>query len=130
MFGRNAAEAPVRGRAGLTCRILLQEGDVQRRALTATWFDVAPGLRRRPHNHDAEQVYVVQEGRGKIRVGDAEREMTRVNPVYMPSRAGQGIENGPGENLVYVSTATPIMNALAAYDMGQLRAEAENEEEA
>ncbi len=31
---------------------------------------------------------------------------------------------------MYVTTAIPVVSALAAYDTGQLRAEAENEEEA
>ena len=130
MFLRHAAEAPARERDGLVSRVLLQEGDIPGVGLTATWVDVAAGARQRLHDHDAEQVYVVLEGRGRMRVGDEEREVGCGDLVYVPSRAVHGIENASGGPLVYVSAATPSMDALAAYDTGQLRPEGDGEEEA
>ena len=120
MFGRNAAEAPVRERGDLVSRMLLREGDALGVGLEVTWGDGAPGSRHRSHDHDAEQVYVVLEGRGKTRVGEEEQEVGRGVLSYIPSGAAHGIENASGP-LVYVPAGAPAMDALAAYDTGRLR---------
>ena len=74
MFTRNKLESPRRERGGLVSHILLAEGDVAGRELTVDLSrDVAPGSTQRPHGHGSEQVYVVVEGRGLMRVGDEER---------------------------------------------------------
>ncbi len=73
MFTRNRSESPRRERDGLVSHILLAEGDVVGGELTVTWVDVAPGSAQRPNGHGSEQVYVVVEGRGLMRVGDEER---------------------------------------------------------
>lgn len=120
MFGRNPAGGPVRDRNGLVSRVLLQKGGVPGVRLTATRGDVDPGTRQRLHDHDAEQVYVVLEGRGKTRVGEEEQEVGRGVLSYIPSGAAHGIENASGP-LVYVPAGAPAMDALAAYDTGRLR---------
>lgn len=131
MLGRSAADAPVRERDGLVSRSLLRKGVAPGEELTATWGDVAHGSRQRSHDHDAEQqVYAVLRGRGRMRAGGEERKVGRGDLVYVPSGAARGVENESGEPLVYVSSATPAMDALKAYDAGRLRAEAESEEEA
>ena len=121
MLTRNAAEVPERERGGLVSRVLLHEGDVPGVELTVAWVDVALGSGQGSHDHEAEQVYVVLGGRGNMRVGDEEREVRRGDLVYIPSGAAHGIENTSGELLMYVSAATPGMDALAAYDTGRLR---------
>lgn len=120
MFGWNVAEAPRRELGGLVSRVLLQKGDLPGVGLTAMWVDVAPGARQRLHEHDAEQIYVVLEGRGRMRVGDEDLEVERGDLVYIPPGAAHGIENASGGPLVCVSAATPTMDALAVYDTGQL----------
>lgn len=126
MFGRNAAEAPVRGR----------EDPVPPNPFTGrqctggrAYSNVAPGFRRGLHDHNVEQVRHAggQEkaaGRGCRARGGARK------PRLHPVRSGAGHRERVGDDLVYVTTATPVVSALAAYDTGQLRAEAENEEEA
>ena len=110
----------MRDRNGLVSRVLLQKGGVPGVRLTATRGDVDPGTRQRLHDHDAEQVYVVLEGRGKTRVGEEEQEVGRGVLSYIPSGAAHGIENASGP-LVYVPAGAPAMDALAAYDTGRLR---------
>ena len=109
----------MRDRNGLVSRVLLQKGGVPRVRLTATRGDVDPGTRQRLHDHDAEQVYVVLEGRRKTRVGEEEQEVGRGVLSYIPSGAAHGIENASGP-LVYVPAGAPAMDALAAYDTGRL----------
>ncbi len=126
---RNKAEGPKRERGGLVSHILLQEGDLPDVGFTATWVDVAPGSRQRPHYHPSEQFYVVTAGRGRMLVDGEEREVGPGDLVYLPSGAVHGIENASGKTLTYVSAATPALDAEAAYDRGQLRPEGEMREE-
>jgi mannose-6-phosphate isomerase-like protein (cupin superfamily) len=66
-------------------------------------------------------VYVILKGRGKTWVGVQERRVEEGDLVYVPPGALHGIENAPEGALVYVSAATPALNAQAAYDTGRLR---------
>lgn len=90
MFGRNAAEAPVRGREDP-----VPPNPFTGRQCTGSrvYSNVAPGFRQGLHDHNVEQVHGMPGGRRKLQVGDAEREVGRENPVYIPSGAVQGIEN-------------------------------------
>lgn len=124
MYTRNKEESPSRERSGLVSYILLQRGDLPEVGLMATWVEVAPGARQRPHDHASEQVYAITAGRGRMLVGEEEREVGAGDLVYIPSGAVHGIENASDEVLIYVSAATPALNAEAAYDTGQLRFEA------
>jgi len=121
MFVRKGTGAPWRERGGLVSRILLQEGGVPGVGLTATWVEVASGSRQRLYDHVAEQVYVILRGRGKTRVGEEEWRVEEGDLVYVPPGALHGIENASEGALVYVSAATPTLNAEAAYDTGRLR---------
>ncbi len=123
MYTRNKEEGPKRERSGLVSYILLQRGDLPKVGLMATWVEVAPGSRQRPHDHASEQVYVIVAGRGRMLVGEEEREVGAGDLVYIPSDAVHGIENASEEVLTYVSAATPALDAEAAYDTGQLRSE-------
>ena len=75
MYTRNKEESPRRERSGLVSHILLQRGDLTEAGLTATWVEVAPGSRQRPHDHPSEQVYVITAGRGRMLVGEEEQEV-------------------------------------------------------
>src|SRR5215210_5391372 len=123
MYMRNKELSPRRERSGLVSHILLQRGDLPEASLTATWVEVAPGSRQRPHGHPSEQVYVITAGRGRMLVGEEEREVGAGELVYVPSGAVHGIENASEEVLTYVSAATPALDAEVAYDAGQLRPE-------
>ena len=123
MYTRNKEEGPRRERNGFVSYILLQRGDLPEVSLTATWVEVAPGSRQRPHDHASEQVYVITAGRGRMLVGEEEREVGAGDLVHIPSGAVHGIENASEAVLIYVSAATPALDAEAAYDAGQLRSE-------
>ena len=70
MYTRSKKESPRRERNGLASHIPLQRGDLSDVGLTATWVDVAPGSRPRPHEHPSEPVYVITAGSGKMLVGE------------------------------------------------------------
>ena len=124
MYTRSKEESPKRERSGLVSHILLQQGDLPEVGLTATWVDVAPGSRQRPHEHPSEQVYVITAGSGRMLVGEEERSVGAGDDlIYVPPGAVHGIENSSEEVLTYISAATPALDAEAAYDTGQLRLE-------
>ena len=123
MYTRSKKESPRRERSGLVSHILLQRGDLSDVGLTATWVDVAPGSRQRPHEHPSEQVYVVTAGSGRMLVEEEERLVGSGDLIYIPSGFVHGIENTSEEVLTYISAATPALDAEAAYDTGQLRLE-------
>jgi mannose-6-phosphate isomerase-like protein (cupin superfamily) len=75
MLTTNISTAPRRERDGLVSHVLLQDGDPRNHALAVTWVEVAPGARQAPHHHAPEQAYVVISGRGRMRVGDEERDL-------------------------------------------------------
>lgn len=120
MFVRGLAQAPVRRRAGLRSHILLQEEDAEDVALAVTWVELAPGSAQRPHGHDAQQVYVVLRGRGRMRVRQEEREVGAGDLVFIPPGAVHGIESLGADELAYVSAATPAFDLAALYDRGPL----------
>jgi len=121
MFFRKGTGAPWRERGALVSRILPQEGDVPGVGRAATWVEVTPGSRQRLRDHAAEQAYAIPRGRGKARAGEEERRVEEGDLVCVPPGASYGIENASEGVLVYVSAATPALNAEAAYDTGRLR---------
>ena len=130
MFTRNKLGSPRRKRDGLVSHILLAEGDVNGGELTVTWVDVALGSAQRPHGHGLEQVYVVVEGRGLMRVGDEERHVAAGDLVYVPSGTTRGIINTSDRCLLtYVSAATPNVDWRAFYHTGPLPSWSEDERE-
>jgi mannose-6-phosphate isomerase-like protein (cupin superfamily) len=120
MFTSGLRTAPVRQLRGLRSHVLLQAGDLDGASLAVTWVDVAPGESQPPHRHDPEQVYVIVRGRGRVRVGDEEREVERGELVFIPPGAVHGIENVGSETLTYVSAATPAFDLTGLYDAGEL----------
>lgn len=123
MYTRNKEESPSRERSGLVSYILLQRGDLPEVGLMATWVEVAPGARQRPHDHASEQVYAITAGRGRMLVGEEEQEVSAGDMLYVTSDAVHGVENASEKVLAYVSAATPALDAEAGYDTGQLRYE-------
>ena len=120
MFTCHKDSASKRIREGLTSICLLARGDVPEDQLAVTWVDVAPGGRQIPHHHPEVQIYVIVKGRGTMRVGKIEREVTAGELIYVPSGEVHGITNSGDTLLSYVSAATPAFDYTLAYDRGQL----------
>ena len=124
MFVRHKDSAAKRLREGLTSICLLARGDVPGDQLAVTWVDVEPGGRQIPHHHPEVQVYVIVRGLGRMRVGDAERDVSAGDLIHVPSGEWHGITNTGDTVLSYVSAATPAFDYTLAYDRGLLTEEA------
>jgi mannose-6-phosphate isomerase-like protein (cupin superfamily) len=120
MFTRHKDNAPKRLREKLNSTWLLARGDVADDKLAVTWVEVAPGGRQIPHNHPEVQVYVIVAGKGRMLVGEEQKEVSAGELVHVPSGSMHGIENIGESTLTYISAANPAFDYTEAYDRGQL----------
>jgi len=120
MYVSDLSTAPKREIDGLVAHILLERGDAPGGDLSVTWVDVQPGSEQKPHRHDPQQVYVITRGRGRMRVGEDERDVSEGQMVFIPPGVGHGIVNTGEGTLTYVSAATPAFAVTDLYEAGQL----------
>jgi mannose-6-phosphate isomerase-like protein (cupin superfamily) len=94
----------------------MDAGDLGSRNLTVTWVDVPPGAEQRAHSHEeAEQVYVIVRGRGRMEVAGDVEEVGEGDLVFIPPSTQHGIVNEGPETLVYVSAASPPISQAEVY---------------
>lgn len=81
-----------------------------------TWVDVPPGAEQRVHSHeDAEQVYVIVRGHGRMQVAGDVEEVGEGDLIFIPPAAQHSICNDGSETLVYVSAASPPVSMAELY---------------
>ena len=115
MYTRNKSDAPTGNLEGLVSYFMLRGKDVPTANLTVTWVEVQPGAKQPFHQHLPEQIYVIIQGQGKMRVGDDYQDVAVGDIVYVPSETIHGLENTDDEVLMYVSAATPVLDVDKAY---------------
>ena len=108
MDTQRIAEAPLNERGGQKSYLLLTEGQFGSKNLAVTWVEGVPGSEQPMHEHpDREQCYVIVQGRGLMRVGDEEREVSAGTLVFVPPATAHAIRNTGREPLIFVSAASP-----------------------
>ena len=113
---RRLSEAAVEERGRLRSHFLMDAGDLGSRNLTVTWVNVPPGAEQRAHSHEeAEQVYVIVRGRGRMQVAGDVQEVGEGDLVFIPPATQHGISNDGTEMLVYVSAASPPVSMAELY---------------
>jgi mannose-6-phosphate isomerase-like protein (cupin superfamily) len=114
---RRLSEAAVEERGRLRSHFLLDAGDLGSRNLTVTWVDVPPGGEQRAHSHpDAEQIYVIVRGSGRMQVAGDTEQVGEGDLVFIPPAAEHGIVNDGSEPLVYISAASPPVSMAELYN--------------
>ena len=68
---------------------------------------VPPGSRMDLHDHEAEEVYMIQSGTGEMLTADSSREVSPGDFVYLPPWAKHGIVNTGREMLTVLLALTP-----------------------
>ncbi len=69
---------------------------------------VAPGARTEAHYHRAsEELYLVTAGRGQLRIGDEERELTAGDCALIPPGETHSLVNTGADDLVVVCACAP-----------------------
>ncbi len=94
----------------------MDAGDLGSRNLSITWVDVPPCAEQRAHSHEeAEQVYVIVRGHGRMHVAGDEEDVGEGDLVFIPPATDHGIKNDGEEPLVYVSAAAPPVSMDELY---------------
>jgi mannose-6-phosphate isomerase-like protein (cupin superfamily) len=109
MFVQRVDDSPRNERgSGQVSHLLLGTGDFGSRNLSVTWVECTPGSQQDLHAHRAsEQAYVIIEGRGRMIVGEEERDVEPGTLVFIPPGQPHAIKNIHDQRLVYVSATSP-----------------------
>ncbi|MCE2502336.1 MAG: cupin domain-containing protein [Dehalococcoidia bacterium] len=101
-------QSPQNHRGGQVSHLLLASGQFGSENLAVTWVEGEPGSEQAVHSHDGrEQVYVVVQGRGAMRVGDEVEEVVAGTMILVPPGTDHSIRNVGEEKLIYVSATSP-----------------------
>ncbi len=100
--------SPQNHRGGQVSHLLLASGQFGSENLAVTWVEGEPGSEQAVHSHESrEQVYVIVQGRGAMRVGDELEEVGPGTAILVPPGASHSIRNIGEEKLIYVSATSP-----------------------
>ena len=101
-------QSPQNHRGGQVSHLLLAQGQFGVQNLNVTWVEGEPGSEQAVHSHEGrEQVYVIVQGRGAMRVGDEVEEVVAGSLVFVPPGTDHSIKNVGEEKLIYVSSTSP-----------------------
>ncbi len=101
-------QSPQNHRGGQVSHLLLALGQFGSENLAVTWVEGEPGSEQAVRSHDGrEQVYVVVQGRGAMRVGDEVEEVSAGTMILVPPGTDHSIRNIGEERLIYVSATSP-----------------------
>ncbi len=101
-------QSPQNHRGGQVSHLLLAQGQFGVENLNVTWVEGEPGSEQAVHSHEGrEQVYVIVQGRGAMRVGDEVEEVAAGSLIFVPPGTAHSIKNIGEEKLVYVSSTSP-----------------------
>jgi mannose-6-phosphate isomerase-like protein (cupin superfamily) len=113
---RRLAEAPTEEWHKLRNHILMDAGELGSRNMSVTWLEVPPGVDQSLHSHEeAEQVYVVCSGSGKLTVAGDEQEIARGDLVLVPPATDHSIANDGDADLCCVSVQSPPVTASEVF---------------
>jgi mannose-6-phosphate isomerase-like protein (cupin superfamily) len=108
MLVRRLADAPVEEWHQLRSRILMDAGELGSRHLSVCWLEVAAGAEQELHSHEeAEQVYVVVRGSGRMTVAGDSQDVAEGDMVLVPPATDHAIAGGPNASLAFISVQSP-----------------------
>jgi mannose-6-phosphate isomerase-like protein (cupin superfamily) len=100
--------SPQNHRGGQVSHLLLASGHFGSENLAVTWVEGEPGSEQTVHSHEGrEQVYVIVQGRGAMRVGDEVEEVGPGTAILVPPGTNHFIRNIGEDKLIYVSATSP-----------------------
>ena len=106
MHARTLEEARRNERGGQVSYLLLGSADEAPAAIT--WIESPRGSQQALHTHDRqEQIYVVVRGRGRMTVGDEQREVGAGACIRVPPGSPHAIEGISVEPLAVVTATVP-----------------------
>ena len=117
MLVRRLDEAAVEEWHRLRSHILMDAGEMGSRNMSVTWLEVPGGAEQTLHSdEDAEQVYVVVRGAGRMQVAGDEQDVSEGDLILVPPATDHAISNGEGSELALLSIQSPPVAAAEIYD--------------
>ncbi|MGB7588561.1 MAG: cupin domain-containing protein [Solirubrobacterales bacterium] len=120
MLVRRLAEAPVEEWHRLRSHVLMDAGELGSRNMSVTWLEIPSGAEQTLRSHEeAEQVYVVVRGAGKMSVAGDTQGVEEGDLILVPPATDHSIANDGSTALVFVSVQSPPVAVAELYG-GQL----------
>lgn len=117
MLVRRLADAPVEEFHRLRTHILMDAGEMGSRNMSVTWIDVPGGVEQDLHSHEeAEQVYIVVRGSGRMTVAGDTQEIAPGDLVLVPPATDHSIANDSDDELSCASVQSPPVSADEFFD--------------
>ena len=116
MLVRRLSEASVEEWHRLRTHVLMDAGELGSRNMSVTWLEVPSGVEQTLHSdEEAEQVYVVVRGQGRMSVAGDTGELAEGDLVLVPPATDHAIANtGEGE-LACISVQSPPVAVAELY---------------
>jgi mannose-6-phosphate isomerase-like protein (cupin superfamily) len=112
---RRLNEAAVESFHRLSSHILMDAGELGSRNMSVTWLEVPAGAEQRLHSdEEAEQVYVVVRGSGRMSVAGDTQELNQGDLVLVPPATDHEIA-GSDEGFALVSIQSPPVAVAELY---------------
>jgi len=113
---RRLSEASVEEWHRLRSHVLMDAGELGSRNMSVTWLEVPSGVEQTLHSdEEAEQVYVVVRGQGRMSVAGDTGELAEGDLVLVPPATDHAIANtGEGE-LACISVQSPPVAVAELY---------------
>ena len=116
MLVRRLADAPVEEYHRLRDHILMDAGEMGSRNMSVTWLDVPGGVEQELHSHEeAEQVYIVVRGNGRMTVAGDTQEIAPGDLVLVPPATDHSIANDGDAEFCCVSVQSPAVSASEVF---------------
>jgi mannose-6-phosphate isomerase-like protein (cupin superfamily) len=113
---RRLSEAAVDEWHRLRSHILMDAGELGSRNLSVTWLVVPAGVEQTLRSHEeAEQVYVVVDGAGRMSVAGDTQEVAVGDLILVPPATDHAISNGGGAELALLSVQSPPVAVSELY---------------
>ncbi len=94
----------------------MDAGELGSRNMSVTWLEVPGGAEQTLHSDEqAEQVYVVVRGGGRMSVAGDDQEVTEGDLILVPPATDHAISNGGAAALALLSIQSPPVAASEIY---------------
>ena len=129
MLVRRLNEASVEEWHRLRSHVLMDAGELGSRNMSVTWLEVPAGVKQTLHSDEqAEQVYVVVRGTGRMTVAGDTEEISEGDLVLVPPATDHAIASGDAE-LACVSVQSPPVAVAELYSRQMVEVTGYDEEE-
>jgi mannose-6-phosphate isomerase-like protein (cupin superfamily) len=130
MLVRRLGDAAVEEFHRLRSHILMDAGELGSRHMSVTWVEVPGGAGQKLHSdEEAEQVYVVVRGTGRMSVAGDTQEVGEGDLVLVPPATDHEISCPDGSDLALVSVQSPPVAVSELYGRQMAEVSAYDDEE-